>query len=427
MKKPLIVITFLLLSHFVAGQSYMKLDASFYSPSLGMIRMVDIYLPGEYYIQPDAAFPVIYYLHGGGGNQNSGSYSAMTYYSNHYADSTITSPAAIFVCPDGSCDPYMGSMWLNSELYGNYEDYVIHDVRDFISSNFRVQEDKNFHFIHGHSMGGFGSAYLATKYPDLFRAACPSAGAFSWSDTLVNAWRNYLYEENDGFYLDYSAGQYTQIYFTLCGGFSPDTNAQPWYFQSLYDTLGNVVDTVYEKWLGFCSANMIKDIPPGNNLAYFLICGVEDELSFFPSNEEMVDTLQKYGRDYQTAWHNYGHTVFDPVSHKAMFNWVDSLIMEAYTQVSVSEFNIQHSTFNISCYPNPFSEIVHIEYEIENPSRVSIQVFNAVGEKVADLSVGILAEGKHQIIWNAAHLPAGLYFVRLNAGKENANLKLIKQ
>jgi len=426
MKKLLIVFVIMLLSQLVTGQSYMKLDASFYSPSLDMNKMVDIYLPGDYYLHPELEYPVIYYLHGRGGDQNSGNLSAMTYYSNHNADSTITSPAAIFVCPDGSCEPYMGCMWLNSELYGNYEDYVIQDLREFISSSFRVQEDKDFHFITGHSMGGFGSAFLATKHPDLFRAACPSAGAFTWGDTLLSAWHNNLYEENDGFYLDYNAGLYTQIYFTLCGGFSPDTTAEPWYFQSLYDTLGNVVDEVYEQWLGFCSASMVKDIPTENNLAYYLICGVEDELSFFPSNLEMVDTLQKYGRDYQTSWHNYGHTVFDPVSHKAMFHWVDSLIMDAYTHPDVPDFNLQHSTFNISCFPNPFSEIVHIEYEIENPSLVYINVFNVVGEKVAGLQDGPFAEGKHMISWDAGDLPSGLYFCHVLYRNEIVVKKIIK-
>jgi hypothetical protein len=95
--------------------------------------------------------------------------------------------------------------------------------------------------------------------------------------------------------------------------------------------------------------------------------------------------------------------------------------------VKIPEFKTQHSTFNISCYPNPTFEIVHIEYEIKNPTLVSIQVFNVIGERGAVLSDGIMSDGKHQIIWNAASLPAGLYFVRLIAGKEYASIKLIKQ
>lgn len=81
----------------------------------------------------------------------------------------------------------------------------------------------------------------------------------------------------------------------------------------------------------------------------------------------------------------------------------------------------------IIVYPNPFSEIVHLELEIINPSPVSIQVFNVIGGKVADLSVGFMERGQHQLTWNASNLPAGLYFVRLNAGKDVAGMKLLKQ
>jgi len=318
----------------------------------------------------------------------------------------------------------MGVMWVNSELYGNYEDYVITDVREFVQSNFRVLQDKNFQFIQGQSMGGFGSVYLAVKHPDLFRAACPSAGAFSWPDTLINAWRTYLYEENNGFNFNYNAGLYTKVYFTLCGGFSPDTNAVPWLFESLYDTLGNVVEEVYSKWNGFMSANMIKDIPPENNLAFFLICGMEDELSFFPSNLDFTDTLQKYGRYYQTAWHNYGHTVFDPVSYKKMFHWVDSLIMES--SLDVPRFNFNLSKVEMACYPNPFSETISAEIILPEPGRVSVRLYDQMGKCIRQLYEGYLDRRKNQIHESTADLPSGIYLCRVHWRDVFVTQKLVK-
>jgi S-formylglutathione hydrolase FrmB len=273
MKQITLTWTLVIMAIFTFSQNFMRLDASFYSQSLDMVRQVDIYLPGEYYLEPETEFPVIYFLHAGGSDHNSGSFSAMTYYANHYEDTTITSPAAIFVCPDGRCDPYMGSMWLNSELYGNFEDYVIQDVMEFVENTFRVKQNKNFRFITGHSMGGFGSSYLATKYPELFRGACPSAGGYSWGDTAINTWRDYLYDENNGYNFTYNAGFYSQVFFTLSGGFSPNINIEPWFIDIYYDTLGNVVDSVFDRWDNFMVCKLIKDIPADNNLAYFLICG----------------------------------------------------------------------------------------------------------------------------------------------------------
>jgi hypothetical protein len=70
---------------------------------------------------------------------------------------------------------------------------------------------------------------------------------------------------------------------------------------------------------------------------------------------------------------------------------------------------------------------VHLEYEIENPSHIELKIFNAVGDMVAVLQDGYLPKGKHRLDWNAAGLPSGLYFCKVIAGKESANLKLIRQ
>ncbi|MBN1198600.1 MAG: T9SS type A sorting domain-containing protein, partial [Bacteroidales bacterium] len=311
-------------------------------------------------------------------------------------------------------------------LYGNYEDYVINDLREFIRTNFRVLTSKNFQFIHGHSMGGFGSAYLAARHPDLFRASCPSAGAFTWPDTLLNAWRTYLYNENNGYHFNYNAGQYTQIYFTLCGGFSPDTAMPPWYFESLYDTLGHVVESVYSRWKGFMSADMIRDISPENNLAFFLICGIEDELSFFPSNLEFTDTLQKYGRHYRTAWHNSGHSTFDPVSHQKMFHWVDSLIMEAYSHLDVPEANQDPALLNLICFPNPFSTEVQFTFTLPHACQVTLQMFHVDGKFVAEVARGEMGTGGHQITWSDTGILPGVYVCRLHAGEQTVVKRIIK-
>jgi S-formylglutathione hydrolase FrmB len=425
--KPHICFSLVLLAGLSSfGQNYMRLDASFYSPVLDEIKMIDIYLPKDYYVNPEVNYPVIYYLHGAGGNQNEGLYCAGTYYGVHYSDTNITSPAAIVVCPDGSCQPYAGSMWLNSVLYGNYEDYVIQDVISFIETNFRVMADKNFRFLHGVSMGGFGSASLACKHPDLFRASCPSSGYFYAPDTLMDTWRQSLLDENDGFHLDYNAGNWTKLYFTVSGGFAPNLSVEPDYFESVFDTLGNQVDSVFAKWRNHFITDMVQNLEAEDNVAFFLVCGTEDEFIFYPTNLVFADSLAKYDIDHDVAWYDGGHGVYEPVTHKKMFSWLDSLIEQSYIHMGTTEFNNKPSVFNISCYPNPTYEIVHLEFEIQNPAPVRIQVFNTVGKMVAVLSDGTLEKGQHRITWNTAHLPAGLYFFKMQIRQEVVMKKIVK-
>ncbi len=97
--------------------------------------------------------------------------------------------------------------------------------------------------------------------------------------------------------------------------------------------------------------------------------------------------------------------------------------------VGVEQFNppAGGSKFKVECNPNPFSEIVHLEFEIINSSLVNIQVYNTTGEKVAVLKDGFMTEGSHVVSWNAGDMPVGLYFCRVQCGDESRVMKIIKQ
>lgn len=102
--------------------------------------------------------------------------------------------------------------------------------------------------------------------------------------------------------------------------------------------------------------------------------------------------------------------------------WHENLIIGLQTP----EFRVPGSGFRVEVFPNPTYAIVYIEYEIENPSPVHINVFNAAGEKVAGLQDGYPAKGKHMISWDAGSLPSGLYFCHVIYWNEIVAKKIIK-
>ncbi len=67
-------------------------------------------------------------------------------------------------------------------------------------------------------------------------------------------------------------------------------------------------------------------------------------------------------------------------------------------------------------YPNPFNPNTTIGYRLPNRSRVTIAVFNAIGEQVALLRNGEQEGGDHEVRFDGSGLSSGVYFYRLEAG-----------
>jgi len=76
-------------------------------------------------------------------------------------------------------------------------------------------------------------------------------------------------------------------------------------------------------------------------------------------------------------------------------------------------------------YPNPFNPTTTIRYGITEKSNVKIILFNAIGEEVALLINEEKESGYHQVEFNAAILPSGVYFYQLQAGSFVETKKMI--
>jgi len=409
----------------IQAQPYIRIDTSFFSPVLGITKMVDVYLPQDYYQNPDQQYAVIYYLHGAGGDQNSGSMNAFYYYQQHDLDSaTITSPPAIYICPDGSCQPYHGSMYVNSVLYGNYEDYIIQDVISFTEANYRVMPGKDFRFITGLSMGGCGSAWLAANYPELFRATFPYIGFLSWPDTTLNAWKEMCYVENGSYNLDYNAGLSTQLLFTGSGGYSPNMNLPPWYIEIPFDTLGNWVDTVLAKWYGFEVSRLVENFPDSSELAWFLGCGTTDYMCTYPTYQVLMDSMDAHGKKYDTCFFAGGH-VLHPPTWKAGMHWMDSIINQSFMNI-VGEICFPIPDMQVSLFPNPACQSCNLTFTLDQPATVKVEILNAVGSTVLKKELGTQSSGKHTQHLEIRHLASGIYFCKIQAGERFTVKRLAK-
>ncbi len=141
---------------------------SFHSEAIGQEVGYNVYLPPGY-AEGEARYPVVYFLHGAGGNENSdaGGFSALL--AKQAAENK--GQPAICVFPNGGMSGYRDSMTTKGETL------IIKELIPLIDKTYRTKASREGRVICGFSMGGGGAIRLALKHPDLFSAAGSWAAA----------------------------------------------------------------------------------------------------------------------------------------------------------------------------------------------------------------------------------------------------------
>lgn len=128
-----------------------------------------IYLPQEY-SNSDSRYPVIYNLHGNGGNEF---HSFEDIELLHRGILSGKWPPMIVVLPNGGRNTFY-----KDSYDGNFpvETVLIQELIPHIDSTYRTIAARHGRCIEGFSMGGRGATRLAMKYPELFCSLFCQAG-----------------------------------------------------------------------------------------------------------------------------------------------------------------------------------------------------------------------------------------------------------
>jgi peptidoglycan/xylan/chitin deacetylase (PgdA/CDA1 family) len=76
-------------------------------------------------------------------------------------------------------------------------------------------------------------------------------------------------------------------------------------------------------------------------------------------------------------------------------------------------------------YPNPFNPSTKIRYEVSSMQFITLKVYNVLGKEIQTLVNEEKPIGSYELTWNAANLPSGVYYYRIQAGNFSATRKMI--
>ena len=102
-------------------------------------------------------------------------------------------------------------------------------------------------------------------------------------------------------------------------------------------------------------------------------------------------------------------------------------VNDSRNQLVVDKFELSNN------YPNPFNPTTNINFTIPKLTKVSVVIYNNLGQKVRTLVNNKVLSGNHTAVWNGRNdfgnsVPSGVYYYRLVAGSNSItkNMVLLK-
>lgn len=140
--------------------------------------------PNDYDASGKTRYPVVYFLHGMGGNESAdaGGFSGLV----RGATRAGKMPPAICVFPNGGRSGYRGEV----------EQMIVEELIPLIDQTYPTKAEAASRVVAGFSMGGAGSARLSLMHPDLFCGTLTQAQYDSIVTQIGSDWAiNQLYDE----------------------------------------------------------------------------------------------------------------------------------------------------------------------------------------------------------------------------------------
>ncbi len=205
----------------------------------------------------------------------------------------------------------------------------------------------------------------------------------------------------------------------------PDIYAPPWQFCdiniSIYD---NNLGTDYK----YLSEDYRQEIGDGQEFKIIIKNTSGGTVQLIGKGLQYFNNYEVYLLDEsQTKFYNLknldGIEINNFPSDKVygLFIGTDDYINSKKKEILPTEFNLFQN------YPNPFNPETIIKFALPVKSTVSLNIYNILGELVANLiNNQVYDEGYHEILFNGSSLASGVYFYRIETRQQNGEFSADK-
>ncbi|MCC5927349.1 MAG: T9SS type A sorting domain-containing protein [Bacteroidetes bacterium] len=191
---------------------------------------------------------------------------------------------------------------------------------------------------------------------------------------------------------------------------------------AINDMPDSMIDVIRQTWFG------TGDPFPHYDRWEDLIANPDDRYFFFGDGDPIDPTGPTAGwfrdlgfnsdsQSFQHAENGYpvGNLNYYPELRQ---KWGDGEVL-----VSVERAEEVPADFRlVGNFPNPFNPTTNIVFELGTPDNVTMEVFNVVGQRVANMQLGMKSAGQHTVTFDAANLSSGVYIVRMQVGSSGRTL-----
>ena len=227
-----------------------------------------VLLPPSYDNDRTRRYPVLYFLHGLGQNEqamiDSGGFNL-----TQDLWEQMQLGEFLIVAPDGD-----RSFFINSrDGKRPYEDFLVQEMLPYIDAHYRTKEGRHNRGIAGVSMGGYGTLHLALRHSDLFGSVSANSAALIAKP--------------------------------------PEDRGDPESATAISRALGGAFGTPFDRafWDRNSPFTLVRESPPPAGLQIYFDCGTEDDYGFNRGAQEFHDLLVSRRIPHEFHLYPGGHDI----------------------------------------------------------------------------------------------------------------------